>query len=391
MTCPECQCLLLPDALNCSVCGTPVRRPPPPVRYGGFWRRVAAVLIDIVVIWPALVITVNYCTDLTSSLPVDDPPRYERAAEDLAPADNYADVLELWMEMATFGTTVFFTFAPYYILTESSALQGTFGKRVMGLRVVDLNGNRIRILRATGRYFARLLSATPWMLGFVMAGFTTKKQTLHDKAAGTTVIITKEDAVCSACGMRTISGADFCHRCGKCLLALPSPVRYGGFWRRVFAVLIDIAFLAVPVRVLMLPLPSDVHQQTILDYYTNRVTSEERQEAVSAYKEWAAQQAVLVFILFSIYFTATESSGLEGTLGKRVLGLRVTDLDGRRVRLGRAFARCLARALSAVLWHIGFVMAAFTTKKQTLHDVISDTVVVVRTRDPQPTSLPRTV
>ena len=68
------------------------------------------------------------------------------------------------------------------------------------------------------------------------------------------------------------------------------------------------------------------------------------------------------------------------TLGKRALRMRVTDLDGRRIRTGRAAGRYLARFLSGSLWLVGFIMPAFTSKRQALHDILTETRVVVAER-----------
>ena len=76
----------------------------------------------------------------------------------------------------------------YYALTESSAWQGTVGKKVLGLRVTDLQGNRISFGRATGRFFARIISGLTLLIGYIMAGFTEKKQALHDIIAGCLVV-----------------------------------------------------------------------------------------------------------------------------------------------------------------------------------------------------------
>lgn len=76
----------------------------------------------------------------------------------------------------------------YFALMESSAWGATFGKRALGISVTDMNGNRIGFARATGRYFAKYLSAFIMMLGYVMAAFTSKKQALHDMIAETVVM-----------------------------------------------------------------------------------------------------------------------------------------------------------------------------------------------------------
>jgi uncharacterized RDD family membrane protein YckC len=76
----------------------------------------------------------------------------------------------------------------YFALQESSPAGATLGKKAMGLRVVDSRGGRITFARATGRHFAKWLSALPLGLGFLMAAFTEKKQALHDILAGTCVV-----------------------------------------------------------------------------------------------------------------------------------------------------------------------------------------------------------
>ena len=75
----------------------------------------------------------------------------------------------------------------YFALMESSPWQATFGKRIVGLRVTDLSGRRITLLRSLVRAFSRTLSAI-FGLGFLMALFTAKRQTLHDKVASTLVL-----------------------------------------------------------------------------------------------------------------------------------------------------------------------------------------------------------
>ena len=70
---------------------------------------------------------------------------------------------------------------------ESSSKQATLGKMAMGLKVTDLVGRRISFARATGRHFAKILSGMILLIGYIMAGFTERKQALHDMIAGTLV------------------------------------------------------------------------------------------------------------------------------------------------------------------------------------------------------------
>lgn len=76
----------------------------------------------------------------------------------------------------------------YYAVQESSAAQATLGKRLMGIRVTDLEGAPISFGRATGRYFAKLLSGCILLIGYIMAAFTPRKQALHDMIASTLVV-----------------------------------------------------------------------------------------------------------------------------------------------------------------------------------------------------------
>ena len=75
----------------------------------------------------------------------------------------------------------------YSAFFESSKWQATPGKRLMGLIVTDLNGNRISFARAFCRYLGKIVSFLTFFIGFLIAAFTDKKQALHDKMASTLV------------------------------------------------------------------------------------------------------------------------------------------------------------------------------------------------------------
>jgi uncharacterized RDD family membrane protein YckC len=86
----------------------------------------------------------------------------------------------------------------------------------------------------------------------------------------------------------------------------------------------------------------------------------------------------VMFIIQMLYFAIMESSSKQATLGKMVLGIVVTDYEGRRISFGRALGRNLAKIISQVILFIGYLMVAFTEKKQGLHDMIASTLVVVK-------------
>jgi uncharacterized RDD family membrane protein YckC len=76
----------------------------------------------------------------------------------------------------------------YFALMESSQYQATIGKLALGIIVTNMQGQRIGFGQATGRYFGKFISAMMLMIGFMMAGWTEKKQALHDMLAGCLVI-----------------------------------------------------------------------------------------------------------------------------------------------------------------------------------------------------------
>lgn len=78
------------------------------------------------------------------------------------------------------------------------------------------------------------------------------------------------------------------------------------------------------------------------------------------------------------YFTGFETSAWQGTPGKRLLGIRVVDVNGVPLRGGRATLRFVCRFLSALPLGAGFLLAAFTPHRQTLHDMLASTRVVMR-------------
>ncbi len=76
------------------------------------------------------------------------------------------------------------------------------------------------------------------------------------------------------------------------------------------------------------------------------------------------------------YFAYMESSENQATIGKMIMGIKVTDLDGCRISFATATGRYFSKILSSIILMIVYIMAAFTEKKQALHDMIAGTLVV---------------
>lgn len=126
-------------------------------------------------------------------------------------------------------------------------------------------------------------------------------------------------------------------------------MRYGGFWRRFAAFALDCAAIAL--------LASGP------DFLFRYVTFTWNLTGVAA------------VVLAWLYFAFFESSPWRATPGKKLLGLRVSDQNGRRVSFWRATVRFFSKFLSGAVFYAGFIMAAFTRRKRALHDYIAGTLV----------------
>jgi len=103
---------------------------------------------------------------------------------------------------------------------------------------------------------------------------------------------------------------------------------------------------------------------------------------VSATKGYEPTNAILnvlppvTIVTTWLYFAGMESSPWRATLGKKLLGLYVTDIKGQRLSLIRATGRTFAKYLSAATAGVGYLLCGFTEKKQTLHDMVTSCVVL---------------
>ena len=86
--------------------------------------------------------------------------------------------------------------------------------------------------------------------------------------------------------------------------------------------------------------------------------------------------SIFGLVLAWLYYTLFESSVKQATLGKLALGIAVKDIDGKRISFGRANARYWCKLLSCAILFIGYIMAGFSKKKQALHDILADTLVI---------------
>ena len=140
-----------------------------------------------------------------------------------------------------------------------------------------------------------------------------------------------------------------------------------GFWWRVLAALIDGLVLMIPGMIL----------QTVVVMIFGAPTVDEN-GVVTGGGMSTLVNAVLGIAMYWIYFAKLESSEWQATVGKKVLGLFVTDEAGQRLDFTRASIRYFSKILSSLILCIGYIMVAFTAKKQGLHDMIAKTLVYKR-------------
>lgn len=184
---------------------------------------------------------------------------------------------------------------------------------------------------------------------------------------------------CPMCGKQNVDHARFCQECGanfqsifakpdiqhsvaspaiQQMVALSSVVHYAGFWLRFAAYIIDYLVLFVPSFIIGFILGITVAASGGPRQIANMLGN------------------ILGFLIGWIYYATMESSQWQATVGKRAVGIKVTDLNGERIPFGKASGRFFGKIISGLILGIGFFMIGFTEKKQGLHDMMAGCLVV---------------
>ncbi len=189
---------------------------------------------------------------------------------------------------------------------------------------------------------------------------------------------------CAHCGQLMSSEGAFCDYCGKPKTKSPLKLRqnqfinqpviaspagetaipsrvltYAGFWKRFAASILDIVITTIGVGTIRF-----LYQMSLLLDGTDDPAT------------LILLDSFIGITLVWIYYAVMESSSSQGTPGKLALGIRVTDLYGNRIGFGKASGRYFGKILSILILFFGYFMAAFTERKQGLHDMMAGCLVV---------------
>ncbi|MCF8413265.1 MAG: RDD family protein [Melioribacteraceae bacterium] len=163
-------------------------------------------------------------------------------------------------------------------------------------------------------------------------------------------------------------------------------LKYAGFWKRFAAYLIDSFLLFIVKTILFVPF-----WIFTAGFWINLGNWKGTEEYVSVSRNFNDPQnftqlivvililiflGTIFFLIQWLYFAIMESSKHQATVGKIVLRIKVTDIFDRRISFGKASGRFFGKILSGLFLMFGFIMAAFTEKKQALHDMLASCLVV---------------
>jgi uncharacterized RDD family membrane protein YckC len=144
-------------------------------------------------------------------------------------------------------------------------------------------------------------------------------------------------------------------------------IRYAGFWIRFLAKIVDL--IIVSLCVMLLVGAEDALMTHMYPRYIDRM-------APTPFLIELVLYILALFLLPLSYFAFMEISPLQATIGKWIFRLRVTDLQGNKIKLWQALVRHFLQYLGAAILYADYFVIPFRDKKQSLHDIVAQTVVV---------------
>lgn len=199
--------------------------------------------------------------------------------------------------------------------------------------------------------------------------------------------------ICQRCGRDNAANVAYCQGCGSQLPVEQNspayaqgyqqtawePTNYAGIGARFVAAVIDGILIGIPIGIVSTVLTAMMAAKVV--HRTSRDTQFNPGMAADSMGMFFAGFGfilILSLLMTWAYFAMMESSGWQATPGKRIMGIKVTDLYGQRISLPKATVRLLVKACLSGWFLIGYIMALFTRRKQALHDLIAGTLVLTK-------------
>ena len=145
---------------------------------------------------------------------------------------------------------------------------------------------------------------------------------------------------------------------------------YASFISRTIAFIIDyllISFILGVILSIIKPLGFAFEGPEVMEY---------NEETIRELRDAAGPIMPFFFVGMWLYNAIMHASRWQATLGKRFVGIVVTDLDGERINFLKASLRFAGKLVSMMILLVGFLLAAITSRRQALHDLIGGTVVL---------------
>jgi uncharacterized RDD family membrane protein YckC len=159
-------------------------------------------------------------------------------------------------------------------------------------------------------------------------------------------------------------------------VATQSNTAYASFGSRLGAFIIDAIIIWCVNLIVVAPIMTVMGFGIASQVSDGDLSEEETLGLIATVFAAVGTTILITFAISLLYFAIMESSKSQATLGKMAVGIKVTDMDGNRISFSKAFVRSIGKIISNMIMYIGYIMAAFTDKRQGLHDMIANTLVL---------------
>ena len=149
--------------------------------------------------------------------------------------------------------------------------------------------------------------------------------------------------------------------------------KYANFFKRFFAYAIDLILVGFVQSLVIMPLLGLLGFGIAIG---EDFSEPEKLTFIGILAGFGVAAYIGIFIIGWLYFALLESSSRQATLGKMAMDIMVTDIYGERLSFVKATLRYFGKYLSGLFFCLGYIIAAFTDKRQALHDFIANSLVV---------------